>query len=113
MQAKLTYAIKYVADMDATVAFYRDKLGLTVRFALPFWSEFETGDVTLALHPASGNNPAGGVEIGLTAPDLPAIYAEREAAGLTFVQAPRDEHGTLISRLLDSEGAAISLSGAA
>ena len=111
MQAKLTYAIKYVADMDAAVAFYRDKLGLPVRFTSPFWSEFDTGDVTLALHPASDKNPAGGVEIGFTAPDLPAIYAERDVAGLTFVRAPEDEHGTLISQLLDSEGVPISLSG--
>jgi predicted enzyme related to lactoylglutathione lyase len=112
MQAKLTYVIKYVADMDAAVAFYRDAMGLTLRFASPFWSEFDTGEVSLALHPASDKNPAGGVELGFTAPDLPAIYAAREAAGLTFVGPPRDEHGTLLSQLLDSEGAAISLSGA-
>jgi lactoylglutathione lyase len=112
MQAKFTYAIKYVADMEAAVAFYRDTLGLTPRFASPFWSEFDTGEVSLALHPASDKNPAGAVELGFTAPDLPAIYADREAAGLTFIAAPRDEHGTLLSQVLDSEGAAISLSGA-
>lgn len=112
MQAKLTYAIKFVADMDRAVAFYRDALGLTVRFASPFWSEFETGDVTLALHPASDKNPAGGVQIGFTAPDLPGIYAGREAAGLRFAEAPRDEHGTLLARIFDSERAEVSLSGA-
>jgi lactoylglutathione lyase len=111
MQAKFTYAIKYVADMDAAVAFYRDTMGLTLRFASPFWSEFDTGEVSLALHPASEKNPAGGVELGFTAPDLPAIYDAREAAGLTFIAEPRDEHGTLLSQVLDSEGAAISLSG--
>jgi lactoylglutathione lyase len=112
MQAKFALAIKYVADMDAAVAFYRDTMGLAVRFASPFWSEFDTGDVTLALHPASEKNPAGGVELGFTAPDLPAIYAAREAAGLTFVRPPREEHGALLSQILDSVGAAISLGGA-
>lgn len=112
MQAKFTYAIKYVSNMDAAVAFYRDKLGLKLGFASPFWSEFETGDVKLALHPASDKNPAGAVELGFTAPDLPALYDDREAAGLTFASAPRDEHGTLLSQVIDSEGAAISLSGA-
>jgi catechol 2,3-dioxygenase-like lactoylglutathione lyase family enzyme len=111
MQAKFTYAIKFVADMDKAVAFYRDTFGLTVKFASPFWSEFETGDVTLALHPASDANPAGGVEIGFTAPDLAAIYAGRAASGLEFVEAPREEHGTLLSRILDCEGAGVSLSG--
>ena len=113
MQAKFTYAIKFVADMDAAVAFYRDTLGLTVRFASPFWSEFETGDVTLALHPASETNPAGRVQIGFSVPDLPAIHAARAEAGLTFTDPPREEHGTLLSRILDSEGAEISLSGQA
>jgi catechol 2,3-dioxygenase-like lactoylglutathione lyase family enzyme len=111
MQARLVYAIKFVADMDRAVAFRRDTLGLTVRFATPFWSEFATGDVTLALHPASEKNPAGGVQLGFSAPDLPAIYAAREAAGLTFTDPPRDEHGTLLSRLLDCEGVEIGLSG--
>ena len=111
MQAKFTYAIKFVADMDAAVAFWRDSFGLTVRFASPFWSEFDTGDVTLALHPASDKNPAGGVQLGFTVPDLPGVHAARAASGLKFAEAPRDEHGTLLSRVLDSEGAEVSLSG--
>jgi catechol 2,3-dioxygenase-like lactoylglutathione lyase family enzyme len=111
MQAKFTYAIKFVSDMDRAVAFYRDTFGLTVRFASPFWSEFETGDVTLALHPASAANPAGGVQVGFTAPDLPGVYAARAESGLQFAEAPREEHGTLLSRVLDCDGAEVSLSG--
>ena len=29
---RLNYAIKFVSDMDAAVAFYRDKLGITLLF---------------------------------------------------------------------------------
>lgn len=112
MQVVFTHAIKFVDDMDRAVAFYRDTLGLTLRFASPFWSEFETGAVTLALHPASERNPAGSTQVGFTTPGLEAIYAGREAAGLTFTAAPVDEHGTLLSRILDCEGAEIGLSGA-
>ena len=112
MKSKLTYAIKFVADMDKAVAFYRDTMGLTVRFSSPFWSEFDTGDVTLALHPASEKNPAGGVQLGFTTSDLPGVYAAREAAGITFAAPPMDEHGTLLARILDSEGAEVSLSNA-
>jgi len=111
MQAKFTYAIKFVADMDKAVAFYRETFGLTLRFSSPEWSEFETGDVTLALHPATAANPPGAVEIGFTAPDLPAVYAARAESGLTFTEAPRLEHGTLLSHILDSDGAGVSLSG--
>ena len=45
---QLVYAIKYVENMDKAVAFHRDILGLAVRFASPFWSEFDTGGTTLA-----------------------------------------------------------------
>jgi len=47
------YLIKFVADMDKAVKFYRDVLGLQVKFESPGWSEFGTGKTTLALHPAS------------------------------------------------------------
>ena len=112
MQATFAYAIKFVADMDTAIAFYRDTLGLTVKFATPFWSEFDTGPVTLALHPTSDTHPAGSVQLGFSTPDLPAVYAAREAAGLTFSAPPMDQHGTLLSRFLDCEGAEVSLSGA-
>ena len=56
---QLKYAIKFVADMDKAVKFYRDVVGLTLKFESPGWSEFVTGETTLALHPASDKNPAG------------------------------------------------------
>ena len=46
---KLAYAIKYVADMNRAVKFYRDVLGLQLKFESPEWSEFVTGEITLAL----------------------------------------------------------------
>jgi catechol 2,3-dioxygenase-like lactoylglutathione lyase family enzyme len=111
MQAAFTHAIKFVADMDAAVAFYRDVMGLPLRFASPFWSEFDTGAVSLALHPASERNVAGTVQLGFATPGLEALYAAREAEGLIFTAAPVSEHGTLLSRVLDCEGAEVSLSG--
>ncbi len=109
---KFTYAIKFVADMDAAAAFYRDRLGLAPRMITPFWSEFSTGDVTLALHPASPEKPAGTTELGFTTPDLAGLHARAAAAGLDFVRAPREEHGVLLAAIRDSEGAEVSLSGA-
>ena len=64
MTVKLGYAIHFVADMDRAVAFYRDTLGLTLKFASPGWTEFATGETTLALHPASPQNPAGSTHLG-------------------------------------------------
>jgi predicted enzyme related to lactoylglutathione lyase len=108
---KLTYAIKYVAEMDKAVAFHRDILGLTLKFASPFWTEFDTGGTTLALHAASGEHPAGSVQLGFGADDLAAFYAAREANGVAFTAAPAPMHGSTIARFLDSEGAETSVSG--
>jgi catechol 2,3-dioxygenase-like lactoylglutathione lyase family enzyme len=58
MTAKLRYAIEFVGDMDRAVKFYRDVIGLPLKFESPEWSEFSTGETTLALHPASDKNPA-------------------------------------------------------
>lgn len=111
MQAKFSYAIKFVDDMDKAVAFYRDTFGLTVKFASPFWSEFETGDVTLALHPAGERNPAGAVELGFSTDNLAEFYENRAEIGLSFSMDPHLEHGTLLSQILDCEGVGVSLSG--
>ena len=57
MAVKLGYAIHFVADMDRAVVFYRDTVGLELKFSSPEWSEFATGATTLALRPAGGAPP--------------------------------------------------------
>jgi catechol 2,3-dioxygenase-like lactoylglutathione lyase family enzyme len=109
---RLNYAIKFVSDMDAAVAFYRDTLGLAPTFQSPFWSEFDTGETKLALHPASEENPAGSVQLGLGTEDLDNFYAAGQAQGLMFTSAPTDMHGTRLARFRDLDGAEISVSGA-
>lgn len=110
MQAKFTYAIRFTDDMAATTAFYRDMLGLKLRFETPFWTEFETGAVTLALHPASAENPAGSVQLGFRTDDVVRLHAEAAENGLAFTAAPREEHGTHLARIRDADGVEISLS---
>ncbi|HEX7848938.1 MAG TPA: VOC family protein [Sphingomonas sp.] len=110
---RLAYAIKFVADMDRAIAFHRDTLGLPLLFASPFWSEFATGDTKLALHIADGEHPAGHVRLGYAADDLQAFYDRREASGVTFIESPREQHGTRIATFLDCEGAECSMSGRA
>jgi catechol 2,3-dioxygenase-like lactoylglutathione lyase family enzyme len=107
---QLSYAIKYVADMDRAVAFHRDALGLTPRFQSPFWSEFDTGGTTLALHAASPEHPAGSVQLGFATGDLTAFYEARERLGIAFTQPPTEMHGTRIARFLDPDGAETSVS---
>ena len=108
---KLSYAIKYVADMDKAVAFHRDTLGLPLKFESPFWSEFATGDTTLALHPASSEHPAGSSQLGFEADNLGEFYSRRDELGLSFTQPPTEMHGVNIARFRDIDGAETSVSG--
>jgi catechol 2,3-dioxygenase-like lactoylglutathione lyase family enzyme len=110
MKARFTYAIAFVANMDEAIAFHRDVLGLAPKFTTPGWSEFATGDVTLALHPASPDNPAGTVQLGFAVDDVARLYDARADNGLDFTSAPRPQSGSTLARIRNSEGAEISLS---
>src|SRR5258708_39815241 len=71
---QLDYVIVYVSDMQRSLAFYRDTLGLTLKFTSPGWTEFVTGTTTIALHVVGGGGersttpqslpPAGQAHIG-------------------------------------------------
>jgi lactoylglutathione lyase len=109
---KLNYVIKFVADMDRAVKFYRDVLGLPLKFESPGWSEFMTGETTLALHPASQKNPAGAVELGFTVPDIQNFHQEMGAKGVQFSMPPtKQDYGGLLAQFVDSEGGHCSLAG--
>jgi lactoylglutathione lyase len=108
---RLTYAIKYVANMDQALAFHRDVLGLQLKFESPFWSEFATGDTTLALHAASPENPAGSAQLGFASDNLAEFYGMRDELGITFTQPPTEMHGMHIARFRDIDGAETSVSG--
>ena len=109
---KLNYVIKFVGDMDRAVKFYRNVLGLPLKFESPGWSEFATGETTLALHPASQKNPAGTVELGFTVPDLQKYYEEMIARGVQFTMPPtKQDFGGLLAQFADSEGGHCSVAG--
>jgi predicted enzyme related to lactoylglutathione lyase len=102
---KLRYVIKFVADMDRAVQFYRDTIGLQLKFQSPGWSEFATGDTTLALHPASQKNPAGSTELGFAVTDVQAFYDEMAAKGVKFSMPPtKQDFGGVLAQFVDSEG---------
>jgi hypothetical protein len=80
---RLTYAIKYVADMDRAIAF----------------------------HAASTENPAGRVQLGFATDNLREFYDRRDELGLSFTQEPTEMHGMHIARFRDADGAETSVSG--
>lgn len=108
---KLTYVIKYVSDMDEATAFFRDKLGLELKFQSPHWTEFSTGDTTLALHAASDEHPAGSASIGFGVDDIDGFYDQARNGGVEFTSEPTETFGHRIARFKDADGAECSVSG--
>jgi lactoylglutathione lyase len=119
MFQKIDYAMVNVSDMGRSVAFYRDTLGLALRFESPGWSEFETGTTTLALHhaptPADSSQTrsglcAGTCTLGISVADLDATYADLQKRGARFVMPPMSQsgEGIRLAVCVDPDGLAIS-----
>jgi lactoylglutathione lyase len=115
---RLSHAIVFVSDMPRSVAFYRDVLGLPLRFESPHWTEFATEAVTLALHLAEGPGTAGDsqvglCQVGLTVPDLDAFHVRLGEAGVRCLRPPTVEpFGAELAKYADPDGLAFSVSEA-
>jgi lactoylglutathione lyase len=109
-----------VSDMSRSVAFYRDILGLPLKFQSPGWSEFQTGATTLALHlirargGSEGGAPAeplaGTCSIGFSVEDLAATHRELAARGAQFIRAPTEQanEGIRLAVCIDPDGLPIA-----
>ncbi len=115
---KPDYIIVFVSDMQRSTAFYRDVLGLPLKFASPGWTEFNTGAVTIALHTTSGDGspqkqslpPAGNAHIGFIVDDLQAAYDALKARDAFFSLPPTKQNsGAILAVLHDPDGLGITL----
>ena len=98
--------------MERGVKFYRDVLGFPLKFQSDGWSEFDAGETTLALHPASDKNPAGTVELGFKVSDLQKFHREMIDRGVQFTMPPtKQDFGSLLAQFVDSEGGHCSVAG--
>lgn len=81
-----------VEDMERAVAFYRDKLGMAVKYQSADWVELDAGNVTIALR-RYGSGPEGrpelavgdGATIVFEVDDMETTQAALEAQGVKFI----------------------------
>ena len=114
---KVNYAIVFVSDMPRSVAFYRDVIGLPLKFESPHWTEFATQGATLALHASAGGGerdnpktvPPGRCRPGLQVPDLDAFHKKMVAKGVPCIQEPKSVFGARLAQYLDPDGLGISV----
>ena len=94
---RIGYAIVFVSDMQRAVSFYRDVLGLPLRFESPGWTEFATEGATLALHVSESSKserddpqlaPAGRCRPGLRVASLAEFHRRMVEKNVPCVQEP-------------------------
>jgi lactoylglutathione lyase len=115
---RVTYAIVFVSDMKRSVSFYRDVLGLSLKFETPGWTEFATDGATLALHASEASAserdnphqvPAGQCRPGLSVPNLDEFHKRMLERNVPCIQEPQETFGARTAQYLDPDGLAISV----
>lgn len=116
---QLNYAIVFVSDMSRALAFYRDVLGLPLKFESPHWSEFANEGSAIALHLADsvnpeaageGHNPAGTCQLGFHVENLDAVHQQLQAKGVKCLMQPRtEEYGIRQAVYADPDGLRITV----
>lgn len=106
-----------VRDMERSVAFFRDALGLAVRVASPELTFLRAGAVTLCLRHAPGDAASSDdsrVEIVFDVEDIHAAHATLAGRGVRFRVAPRVVTGNFwAADFRDPDGNVLSIFGPA
>ncbi len=99
-------------DYPASVAFYRDVLGLHLYREWATGTVFFLGGGLLELSRSAGPVTEDKISLWLQVRDVDAEFARLEAAGVTVVEAPVDEPwGLREARVRDPDGLMIVLVG--
>ena len=114
----ISHVILFVSDLERSVAFYRDVLGIPHRFTEHGYAEFETEGTRFALYERTrvrgltGRMPAdgGGAEVVFEIDDADEWARRLPASGVEITRLPTDRpwgHRTL--HLLDPDGHVVEL----
>ena len=114
------YGVVFVSDMKRSIEFYRDVLGLPLRFESPEWTEFDTPGTTLALHHTdttmtagdpTDENPAGQCHPSFTVDDIDAYHERLTNHEVICVRPPKEEeYGRKLAKYVDPDGLPFTLS---
>lgn len=112
------FAILQVADVAASLRFYRDELGFRIEYAFPDEEEpqfvaLEIEGGKLALGQARGAVESGSAAVWLYTDDVDAAFAELRQAGAPVVAEPEDQPwGERVAAVADPDGYTVYLGAA-
>src|SRR5262249_22980996 len=117
--SRIGHVILRVSDLKRSTAFYRDTLGLPLKFAFEGFAFFDAGGITLALN--ENQSVAGKVselshEIVFDTADIHAAFAALKSRGVEFTREPRivtsdATHDLLATDFRDPDGHVLSITG--
>jgi lactoylglutathione lyase len=119
---RLGYAILFVSDLEGSIQFYRDLLGLPFRFANESYAEFGTDGAKFALYSRShlpeligveapsGEPPWPQGEVAFFSADVDAEHERLSAAGVRVLAPPTDRPwGERTLHIADPDGYVVEL----
>jgi lactoylglutathione lyase len=104
--------ILLVSNMEKSVKFYRDTLGLPIKTKSKDWTEFFNNDTVMALHPAkkkSNIKTGSGMLVGFEVGDLEATVKKLKEKKVRFFKKPKEEPFGKHAIVKDPDGHLISI----
>ena len=99
---RVGYVIVFVHDMSSMLGFWKDRIGVRVRYSSEDWSELEMDNITLAIHRKTDTSPRD-TGIVFNVDNIHSVVAELRKRGVE-VSEPKDIGVGLESLFKDPEG---------
>ena len=109
---KVGSVILIVSEMEKSLVFYKDILGLPIKSQSEDWTEFFINDTILALHPAENKTKLKtgiGILVGFMVNDLETNVKKLKENKVKFYKEPKEEPFGKHAIIEDPDGHLISI----
>lgn len=108
---ELRYTILFVSDLERSIRFYRDVLGLRLMSEDRDQADFDAGGVVITLHQAHSAAPhhqpptaVGSIRMGFHVEDLEEVHERLLRADTRCVNPPEERFGVRLGLYEDPDG---------
>ena len=110
MIQSLDYVTLFVSDLERSLRFYEQGLGLKIIYRSQHFALLSAGNVKLGLHAGNASKDSKAVNLHFRVQDVDTAFRELTARGLAFNEPPSDRSWGLRSAVLvDPDGFVIEI----